>query len=171
YTDSGHSGAHGVRNLYEEAYQMATHIPGVCLSGAAVNDFQRTQCDKFWVEAIKQATYTVAPLVPVLLFFLFGFEALGATYRRARRKLEKGAADFPAIVTNPARMSNDFYSWMFCLNCVSVQLNEKTQIRVYLAPEDAIPLPGQTMAVFILGNQFGKRRFIGRTYTPHVAVK
>ncbi|MGZ6311548.1 MAG: hypothetical protein ACXWOH_13015, partial [Bdellovibrionota bacterium] len=51
YTDSGHSGAHGVRNLYEEAYQMATHIPGVCLSGAAVNDFQRTQCDKFWVEA------------------------------------------------------------------------------------------------------------------------
>jgi len=145
-------------------------IPAVCLVGGTVNDFQDHQCQVYWTELLKSGGLAALPLAGVGLFLMMGLDALGATYKRAQKKIETGTSAVGGTVTNPPDAPSDFYSWFYCFRPIMVELSTKEQVKVYMPKEAPMPSPGTKFAVFEMGKSLGEKRRIGTVYAPHVAV-
>jgi hypothetical protein len=149
-------------------HEWAT-IPDVCW-GRPDSDFQRGRCDETWTHLWKVTAVGLLPLGVLLAFALFALDSLKLTYKRIRKKIGEAQYGVKATVTRPARVRGDPYAWFYCFHCISVELQDKTQLRVYLSPHENIPFPGDTVAIFKLGNFFGRKRYMATLYAPHVAV-
>ncbi len=156
-------------HFHQWSYSIS-NIPQVCWSGNAVSDFQRTQCQDFWIQLGWSTLFAFLPLGFVLLFLKLGLDSMQIRYKKARKLIEKGSAIAKGVVTQPAVAPNDRFGWFFCLRSISIELPNKSQIVVYMPLDDAIPLPGETLAVFDWGEHFGKKRLIGTLYAPHLAI-
>ena len=157
-------------NHYREVFSNVSQIPEVCWSGSAVNDFQVHQCDQYWGHLLKSGGLALASFVLVALFLFLSLDNLNGTYKRARKRAEKGKAAFGGTVTNPAEGPGDIFSWFYCLRPVMVELQDKRQLKVYVPLEFSAPTPGQTLAVFEEISSFGEKRRLAVLYAPHVAV-
>jgi len=144
-------------------------IPDVCW-GRPDSDFQRGRCDDMWSHLWKVTAVGLLPIGVLIAFALFGLDSFKLTYKRIRKKIGEAQYGVKATVTRPARVRGDPYAWFYCFHCISVELQDKTQLRVYLSPHENIPFPGDTVAIFKLGNFFGRKRYMATLYAPHVAV-
>lgn len=162
---SGRAQAHQAEFLHR-----VTHVPEVCWSGNAVNEFQVRQCGEFWRALLSDAGIFSIPWALVVVFYLACMDSLSLLYRRARKRIEKGEALFQGVVTKPSRLPQDFFSWAYCLRPLSVQLPNGRQLRVHLPLDETEPQPGEKVAVFDGGKAFGQTRYLALIYTPHVAV-
>jgi hypothetical protein len=156
--------------VYSSFIHDVTHIPEVCQTGDTVNSFQKRQCDEFWERLMMRAGLVAVPFVLFILFIMIGLDSTVGAYRFARKKVEKGKAVFSGIVTDPAQAPNDMFGWFYCLRAISVQLENKTQMTVYVTKDMPVPMPGQTLAVFDGNSYLGKKRHFAVVYAPHVAV-
>jgi hypothetical protein len=155
---------------WERVYFYYTHAPAVCEAGRALNEFQARQCDAFW-EALKRAlVLAVLPLALLLLVAVWGKGALKGVYQRARGSLSPEKIKGRAVVTSPALAPVDFFSFIYCLKPIQVQLPSGAQTQVYFEAEVPAPLPGQTILLYGPVHELGKPRFYGAVYAPHVAI-
>jgi hypothetical protein len=144
-------------------------IPDACW-GRPDSEFQQGRCEDIWAHLARVTAVGLLPLGAFLAFALFALDSLKLTYRRIRKKIGEAQYGVRAVVTRPARVRGDPYAWFYCFHCISVELHDKTQLRVYLSPHENIPFPGDTVAIFKLGHFFGKKRYMATLYAPHVAV-
>lgn len=163
--------------LIQRSYQVYARfvgrlftLPQVCWSGNTVNDFQRKQCDEFWSELALRGAVAAIPFGVALLVLLMGREQITTFYRRSRKRVDAGQADAGGVVTDPAQAAGDRFSWFFGLRVITIQLADKTQLRVYLPENAPIPQPGQKLAAFKVGKLLGAPRHIGVIYAPHLAI-
>lgn len=116
---------------------------------------------------------TILAAFPLGLLVLFGFlmgDRFRQIYRQGFKRVEKGNAVEVGRVTAPARLRSDLFGFFFCLRSVSVQLKSGRQLRLYVPLHARQPKTGETVAIFEMGEYFGKKRYVGVLYTPHVAV-
>lgn len=147
------------------------HTPEVCSGeSVAVNDFQRAQCSAFWdrVTTLGALAFLPFALAGVLLFFVFDLASM--RYKKAHTLIRGGKAQSIAVVTEPAIAPGDFYSWLLCLQTITVEVSPGKQLRVYLPWDESIPTPGSRFAVFNWGETFGAKRYAGILYAPHISV-
>jgi hypothetical protein len=145
------------------------HLPDSCWNGAE-SEFQKVKCQEAWTRLLRLSALALLPLGAFFAFVLFALDSLKLTYRRIRKKIGESQYMLKATVTRPARARGDPFAWFYCLHCISVELQDKTQMRVYLSPHENIPFPGDTVAVFKLGRSLGRKRYMATLYAPHVAV-
>ena len=162
-------GTAGTSLFYRTLGQEWAAIPDVCW-GRPDSDFQRGKCDEMWMHLWRVTGVGLLPLGVFIAFALFAIDSLKLTYRRIRKRIGEAQYGVKATVTRPARVRGDPYAWFYCFHCISVELQDKTQLRVYLSPHENIPFPGDTVAIFKLGHFFGKKRYMATLYAPHVAV-
>lgn len=155
---------------FTTVFEGLGRLPERCVSGETDNDFQRSQCSKYWDRLILTGGYASIPLLLSLAFLYLGLDALRGTYRRGQKRMEKGQALMAGTVTNPAELPADAYSWFFCFRPISIELKNKTQLKVYVPLDSPIPRPGETLAVFDGGRGFGQKRLLASIYAPHVAI-
>jgi hypothetical protein len=144
-------------------------IPDQCW-GRPDSEFQQGRCEDTWAHLLQVSGVALLPIGVLLAFALFALDSFKLTYRRIRKRISEAQYGVKATVTRPARVRGDPYAWFYCFHCISVQLQDKTQLRVYLSPHENIPFPGDTVAIFKLGRFFGKKRYMATLYAPHVAV-
>lgn len=144
-------------------------IPDACW-GRPDSEFQQGKCEETWAHLVEVTGLGLMPLGVSIAFALFALDSLKLTYKRIRKRISQAQYGVKATVTRPARVRGDPYAWFYCFHCISVELQDKTQLRVYLSPHENIPFPGDTVAVFKLGNFFGRKRYMATLYAPHVAV-
>ncbi|MCM2279564.1 MAG: hypothetical protein NDJ89_15925 [Oligoflexia bacterium] len=145
-------------------------VPEPCWSGEVKSDFQAGQCAEGWRKLGVSALVTASPLLLAALFAFLTWDSLQLTYRRLRKRVEKGMGAFTARVTEPAELSNDLFGYFYCMRAISVQLGSGHQARVYVPLKAAIPAPGEKVAVIDAGWVLGRKRYVAMTYAPHVAV-
>jgi hypothetical protein len=155
---------------YHSFFAQIWSMPGFCLMGARVNEFQVHQCDSFWAEFLKVGGLALLPAVVVGGFLWIGLDSLKTAYRRAQNRFEKGVGAVVGVVTNPPEAPTDFYSWFYCFRPVMVQLPTQEQIKVHVPLFAHAPSPGQKLIAFELEKSSGEKRYVGMLYTPHVAV-
>ena len=156
-------------DFYKGLGREWARIPDACW-GRPDSDFQRGRCDETWGHLWKVTSLGLLPLGVLIAFGLFGLDSLKLTYKRIRKKIGEAQYGVKATVTRPARVRGDPYAWFYCFHCISVELQDRTQLRVYLSPHENIPFPGDTVAIFKLGHFFGRKRYMATLYAPHVAV-
>jgi hypothetical protein len=145
------------------------HVPEICW-GTPDSDFQKGRCQENWAHLARVSAVGLLPLGVFLAFALFALDSLKLTYKRIRKRISEAQYGVKATVTRPARVRGDLYAWFYCFHCISVELQDKTQLRVYLSPHENIPFPGDTVAIFKLGQFLGRKRYMATLYAPHVAV-
>lgn len=155
---------------YHELIANLFQMPQVCLPGNAVNDFQTHQCNQYWSYFAKSAGLGIAPFASIALFFYLGLGNLNAIYKKCQEKAEKGKAAFSGTVTHPAEAPQDIFSWFYCFRPITVELPDRTQVKVYVPDDFEMPSPGQRMAVFEAVSFWGEKRHFAVVYAPHVAV-
>ena len=146
------------------------NLPQACKSGSFTSDFQRKQCDDFWLKFTQDGIIAAIPFAFVFALYWLAQDSLALTYRRGLKRIQEGKALFSGKVTDPAALPQDAYGWFYCFRSISVQLSDGRQLRVYTPVEAPIPRPGEILAVFDGGNMYGKSRALGVIYTPHVMV-
>jgi len=154
----------------EQVVYYWENIPGYCQSGEAVNQLQAERCSEFWDRVFMSTGIAAAPLGAVAIFFWLSLQLLAGFYKRSSKKIKSGKALCQGIVTTPALAPRDIFSWIFCLNRVSLQVQGDAQIQAYLPLDVAVPLPGETMTVFSSGKGFGRDRKVASHYAPHLAI-
>ncbi len=157
------------QDFYRSLAEDYAALPESCWNGAE-SDFQRGKCQVAWTRLLRLSALALLPLGALIAFLLFALDSLSLTYRRIRKKIGESQYLIKATVTKPARVRGDLYGWFYCLHCISVELQDKTQLRVYLSPHENIPFPGDMVAVFKLGRSLGRKRYMATLYAPHVAV-
>jgi hypothetical protein len=155
---------------YTKLLYDSTHVPEVCWNGDTVSSHQENQCKDFWAALATRALLAAGPIAVAVIFLMVGLDQLKGFYRKSRKKVEKAQALFAGTVTDPPEAPNDAFGWFYCLRAVSLELKNKTQMKVYLPIDAPDPMPGQTFAVFDGGKAFGAKRHIGVLYAPHLAV-
>ncbi|MCC7440909.1 MAG: hypothetical protein IT285_04715 [Bdellovibrionales bacterium] len=158
------------RNHYHRVLSYAWNFPEVCWPGREINDFQTKQCAQFRERMILGAGLCLLPLIVLLLALMNGGGKLTLLYRKGWSSLTKGRPLAQAVVTDPPEAGTDFFSWLFCLQGVSLQLPDGRQVVASIDSETPIPLPGQKFLVYDLGQYFGKPRYVGLLHAPHLAV-
>ncbi len=156
---------------FERTQAFFQSFPQVCLKGTEVNDLQRERCQGLWSKAWIMAG--VASL-PFLAFFLMlgGFlQYAGAFYGRVRRQVRQGQPTFSGRVSRREGLDRGLFGYFLGMNRVAVEaVGQRKQVWVYLPESEPLPLPGQTLSVFDAGKAWGKSRFFGVLYAPHLAV-
>lgn len=145
-------------------------LPDYCIGDNEVNELQKARCKGLWAQAFAFTGIALFPFLVLTVFFMSLQHQVSQFFRKARKTIQGGQALSIATVTQPAEAPGDFFSWVHCLQRVSVQLASRQQQVIYLDPRTDIPQPGQTMALFDLGTMFGVKRYVGIVYYPHVAV-
>ncbi|MBY0471498.1 hypothetical protein K2X30_10055 [bacterium] len=153
--------------------RLMTEKPEFCQSDLPAQSFQAEQCQAYneWV-LFNLLIYTL-PFPAPILWLAWGMARLRKEYELFQVVVnsgQSGSVAWGARVTRPARVQNDFYSWLFCLRSVSVELADKKQIVVSFPSDAVLPTSGQTVAVYAVGKRFGSERYVAQLYTPHVAV-
>ena len=146
------------------------HFPEVCLPGRAVNEFQTKQCATFEERLERRAVLAAVPLILYVLFVWYALGWIEGVYRRGARALDEKKAKFGGVITDPAEAPGDLFSRLTGLRPIGVQVKAGAQIAIYLHADDPIPMPGQTFAIFELGQALGAMRYTGILYAPHLAV-
>lgn len=157
-------------NHWRSVLFFATHVPEVCWSDNAVNDFQRRQCDEFWERLGMGALLSLLPFGAVWLVWASALGSFQGFYRTARKRVEAAKPVAGGVVTDPAQAPGDLFSRFYCLRPIGVQLTDGRQVKVYLPLDSPMPLPGVKMAVFEPISALGEPRHLGQVYAPHVAV-
>jgi hypothetical protein len=168
-TESGAVPEKGSARFYQALGYEWAHVPEICF-GRVDSEFQKGRCEDTWLHLAKETGVGLLPIGAFLAFALFALDSLALTYRRIRKRIGKSQYLIKATVTKPARARADLYSWFYCFHCISVELQDGSQLRVYLSPHENVPFPGDTVAVFSLGRVLGRKRYIATLYAPHVAV-
>ena len=155
--------------FYQGLAREWASIPDICW-GKPDSDFQQGRCEDIWLHLLQVTALGCLPLGVFFVLALFALDSLKLTYKRIRKKIGGAQYGIKATVTRPARVRGDLYAWFYCFHCISVELQDKTQLRVYLSPHENIPFPGDTVAIFQVGEFFGRKRYMATLYAPHVAV-
>jgi len=155
-------------NHYSETWFAWSRAPNSCRGDAAVNDYQREQCAKYWGQVSTMTAWASAPLILVLLFFFLIRGHFRVFYRRVDRRFREGKAVAAAKVLRSG--SWDWFGYFFCLRSVRVELGQGRDVRVYVPRDLPALIPGQKVALFYGGKVFGARRYVGLLYAPHIAV-
>ena len=150
--------------------RMWLTLPDYCIGDNEVNELQKVRCKGLWTQAFAFTGIALFPFLILAMFLMSVQDQVGQFFKKARKTIQGGKAFSIATVTQPAEAPGDFFSWVHCLQRVSVQLSSQQQQVIYLDPRMDIPQPGQTMALFDLGTMFGVKRYVGIVYYPHVAV-
>jgi hypothetical protein len=151
-------------------FHNLTHLPEVCVSGGAINPQEEQMCDDFWEDFQNAGILAAIPFLGMGVFLFMSVETLATTYRRVRKRVEKGiSGDLSGTVTDPPLVRGDFFSWVHGFQSIGVELANRKQMKVYLPLHAPKPAAGQTMILF--QNKFmGKPVFLAILYAPHVAV-
>lgn len=157
-------------NVYKVTASRIGNLPSFCVFGEKSNDFQQTQCDRFWEDLLRTGALALAPFLLMGLVAFLNLEILSGFYLRMAKKVEKEKATLGGKVTQPPEAPEDFFSWYYCLQPVTVELANKNQIKVYLSSMRPVPIAGETLALFDAGTHMGQKRFVGVVYAPHIAV-
>lgn len=152
------------------AISKVFNVPPHCFVGHFDSQFQKAQCDQYWRSFAEAAFYALLPMIIAFLFYFAAFDLMRTLYRNARSRIATGEAMMGGVVTNPPIAPTDFLGWAFCLMTVAVERSDHKQMRVYMAHGSEIPKAGDRMAIFFVGQFFGKKRYVAVPYTPHVAV-
>lgn len=155
---------------YHTLFKAFSEAPSVCWSGSEVNDFQKTQCNRFWEIFFKFGALGLLPFGGVGLFYYIGLETIAGTFRKVRKKIKTGKVALSGVVTQPPDAPSDTFSWLYCVKPITVQLANKTQMTVYISLDAPDVRPGQTMVLFEAGKILGEKRYLAMLYAPHVAV-
>jgi hypothetical protein len=155
---------------YKETLGHLLNIPESCWPGNAVSEFQTHQCELFWNKLTSSVLLDLFPLIITIGFLLWGIGSMSQVYRRVRKQLDHSSAQFSGIVTQPPEASEDLFSWCFCFRPVAIQLANGHQVKVYVPLADPAPRAGETLAIFAAGIWWGKKRYVGMLYAPHVSV-
>ncbi|MEK6578763.1 MAG: hypothetical protein AABZ55_06010 [Bdellovibrionota bacterium] len=153
-----------------KAFDKIFIVPPHCFFGGYDNNFQISQCQKYWKSVGEAAFYALLPLSFAFLFYIAAFDLMRMMYRNARNRISIGEAMMGGVVTHPPLAPTDFMSWAFCLRAIAVERSDKKQMRVYMAIGSQIPSAGDRVAIFYVGQFFGQKRYVAVPYTPHVAV-
>jgi hypothetical protein len=152
-------------------------LPEVCISQKKINDFQSHQCDDYWDRFCQSIALIVVPFVGAGAFAGFMIILFLSVYKKTKEKVQSQKGDCLGVVMRHLKVpqvkaSQDFFSWFFCLKPVMVQVQHpnKKQIKVYFSSDFKSPQPGASVALFDLGVIWQKSRFVGVSYTPHVAI-
>lgn len=149
---------------------VLTHVPEVCSTGEPVNELQKEQCRDFWGNLLVAGLVAGIPFGAVMVFGWLAFDSLQFVYRRARRRIEKGKAALSARISErPVVLASDAWGWIHCLRSIEVRVQGQA-MKVYIPEAEELPAVGQTLAIIDGGKGFGKPRFFGMVYTPHVAI-
>jgi hypothetical protein len=157
------------RNHYARVLTFAWNFPKACVPGHEVNDFQITECAQFRDRFTWAAALCFMPLAFLLMALIGGGGKIGQMYRRGAHALG-GQPVGQGVITDPPEAGTDLFSWLYCLQGVSVHLANGRQVVVFIPPEAPMPLPGQKFMIFDLGRHFGKPRYVGALHAPHLAV-
>jgi len=155
---------------YSKFFHELVNVPSICVTGKTVNEFQVQQCQAYWNTLLVRTFWFSFPFLCLMAFLFFGFDYVWLTYRRAAKKIETGKGAFVGVVTNPPDVPNDIYGWFHCFRLMSAQVQKGQQIQVYIPLNAPKPEPGSRLSVADVGKRFGKQRYVGVIYTPHVAV-
>ena len=145
-------------------------FPEACRPGRQINDFQVDQCKKF---KDVLADYLGLFILPwIVTFFLAAYLKSKAAlfYRHARRALRDSEPSGVGVVTHPPHLPPGWLGWLYCIQALSVQLPQGEQRTVWMSSKVQLPQPGQKVALYSVGKEWGKERWIGVFYAPHVAV-
>jgi hypothetical protein len=157
-------------NVYQLTISRLSNLPAFCVYDEKVNEFQQSQCSHYWDDLLRTGGLALSPFFLVLLVIFLNLEIMKSFYSHMNKKVEKEKANFSGKVTHPPEAPGDFFSQYYCLQPVTVEIANKTQIKVYLSSMLPVPMAGQTLALFDDGEHFGKKRYLAVVYAPHIAV-
>lgn len=160
----------GGLNHWRTIFFFGTHVPEVCWGDNAVNDFQRRQCSEFWDRLGMGALLGLLPFGAAWLIWFLAFSSLQAVYRSARKRFEANKPLGAGIVTDPALGQADWFSRVYCLRPIAVEVGGGKQLKVYMPLDAALPVPGTKIVLFEPIAVLGEPRHFGLFYTPHVVV-
>jgi hypothetical protein len=149
---------------------FGTHVPEVCWGDNAVNDFQRRQCGEFWERLALGGALGLLPFGAAWLAWVLALGSLQRVYRHAHKRINEGKPLGGGIVTDPAEAEGDWFSRLYCLRPIAVQVAGDRQIKVYIPLDVAPPSPGTKMVLYQPLAVLGELRHFGTYYAPHVVV-
>lgn len=144
--------------------------PQACLEQNIQNEFQKKQCNEYWLRATIAVLIVAAPIAATALFIIISLDMFRTFHQRIRRRIEKGKTLKIGMVTNPPNAPNDWFGWLCCMRTVIVEFSDHTQIRVYVSYNSEAPTPGQNMAIYEVPGVFGIKTYFALHYTPHMSV-
>jgi hypothetical protein len=156
--------------FYSNYFTAWKEAPEGCVHGEAYSEFQKERCSAFWNKIGVASAIGVIPFGVLWLYFLLGMDSMRATYRRVRRAVDHGPPRAQGVVTNPPVAPNDFYGWLYGFRMLAIQLPNHKQVRIHFSREAQVPLPGDKLMIFSAGKAFGRKRYFGVFYAPHIAV-
>lgn len=156
---------------YQNAFVgKLAQAPKACVIGDYESDYERRKCGELWTSFATEGAMALLPLLLAGVLLYLANDEKELVYRRARKRVEKGDALFKGIVTDPPVLPKDAFAFLACMNVMSLQLANGTQMKVYLPETSPKPRPGETLAVFDVGKTLGAKRYVGVFYAPHLAI-
>ncbi len=157
-------------NAWEKAVYLAENFPAVCRSHQEVNDLQRARCDKLWLKAVVFFGLATFPFLLGLVAAFIARDHIRFFYRATRQRIRRFPPETKGLVLRHA-WTPDLFAWIYCLRKVIVELPDGQRKEVYVPLSDAAPRSPEILTLFDAGRSFGKKRWVGVLYAPHMAIR
>ena len=157
-------------SAWEKADFLFEHYPQVCREGRIHNELQRERCEKLWLKSLVVFGLASFPFILALIAWFVARDHIRFFYRATRKRILRFPPESKGRITSAA-LGPDAFSWYYCLRKVWVELPEGQHREIYVPLEIPIPRAGEVFTLFDAGSFFGKKRWVGVLYAPHMAIR